>query len=75
MSKVNRKDMVSAWSELGRTWKKYGRAVGKVALEGVADALKKTASALDAPDEQHEKTPSSKASDTGAEKPSDKNNA
>jgi hypothetical protein len=51
MSTKNANNRVSAWADVGRTWSKFGRAIGKVALENVAEALKKTAQALDTPND------------------------
>lgn len=44
--KKRRKSSVAAWTQVGNTWSTYVRALGKVALQGVADALEKTAEAL-----------------------------
>jgi hypothetical protein len=73
MSDKNKNDLVSTWMEVGRMWSKYGRSIGKVALESVAEALKKTAEAMDSPD----KNPAAKPERSGAEpasadKPADK---
>jgi hypothetical protein len=51
VSTKDRSNMISTWTEVGRTWSKFGRAIGKVALENVAEALKKTAQALDTPED------------------------
>jgi hypothetical protein len=51
MSTKDTNDWVSMWSEVGRSWSKYGRTMGKVALENLADVLKKTAQALETPED------------------------
>ncbi len=50
MNKKRKRSSIAAWTDVGSTWSKYGRAMGKVALEGVADALRRTATALDETD-------------------------
>ena len=56
MSERYKNNSVSAWMDVGRTWSKIGRGIGKVALENVADALKKTAQALETPADQASNT-------------------
>jgi hypothetical protein len=53
MNTKYRNGWVSTWFDVGRTWSKLGRAMGKVALENVAEGLKKTAQALDTPEAEH----------------------
>jgi hypothetical protein len=50
MNKIEN-DLITAWSEVGKHWSRTGRGVAKAALENIAEVLKKTAKAIDVPEE------------------------